>query len=118
MFNPTTQIVINANWVDATPPEIVEAIREDLTRNKVPLLEGLAGPGSGSYSNEGDVREPDFHTTFFGPNYARLRAIKAHYDPQELFIVGAGVGSDNWDADGLCRVDKSDASRFLLLGEP
>jgi Berberine and berberine like len=75
-----------------------------MTRNKVPLLAALAGPGSGAYSNEADLREPDFQTTFFGPNYARLSEVKAKYDPGALFIVGAGVGSEHWDADGLCRV--------------
>jgi hypothetical protein len=91
-------------WEDSTPADEVEAIREDLTKNKVPVLNALAGAGSGSYSNEADVREPDFQTTFFGPNYARLSAIKEAYDPHALFIVGAGVGSEKWDAEGLCKV--------------
>lgn len=59
---------------------------------------------AGSYMSEGDVREPNFQTTFYGGNYAKLKAIKAIYDPNELFIVGAGVGSENWDEDGLCRL--------------
>ena len=71
----------------------------------MPVLAALAGPGSAAYSNEADVREPDFQTTFFGPNFARLSDIKNKYDPAGLFIVGAGVGSENWDAEGLCRVD-------------
>ena len=74
-----------------------------MTKKHVPVLAALAGPGSGSYSNEADVREPDFQTTFFGPNYARLSDIKNRYDPHALFIVGAGVGSEHWDTDGLCR---------------
>lgn len=93
-------------WFDSSTPDQVEAIREDMTHNKVPILAALAGPGGGSYSNEADVREPDFQTTFFGPNFARLSEIKEKYDPEALFIVGAGVGSENWDADGLCRVSK------------
>ena len=59
---------------------------------------------SGSYSNEADVREPDFQQTFFGPNYSRLKAIKQKYDPNGMFIVGAGVGSEDWDAEGICHV--------------
>ena len=91
-------------WNDTTSADEVEAIRQDFTKNKVPILEALAGAGSGSYSNEADVREPHFQTTFFGPNYARLSSIKEKYDPHALFIVGAGVGSEKWDADGLCKV--------------
>ena len=76
-----------------------------MTNNKVPVLQALAGGlDSGSYSNEGDVREPHFQTTFFGPHYDRLSAIKKHYDPNDMFLVQAGVGSEKWDADGLCRV--------------
>lgn len=71
----------------------------------MPLLSDLAGgPDSASYSNEGDVREPDFQTTFFGSSYSRLRLVKQRYDPDGLFIVGAGVGSEEWDVDGFCRI--------------
>lgn len=71
----------------------------------MPILARLAGgPGSGSYSNEGDVREPDFQTTFFGDNYKRLEAVKQRYDPEDMFIVSAGVGSERWDEEGICRV--------------
>lgn len=58
---------------------------------------------SASYSNEADVREPNFQVTFFGVNYARLKQIKSVYDPQSLFIVPAGVGSEDWDVFGTCR---------------
>ena len=60
---------------------------------------------SGSYSNEGDVREPNFQITFYGNNYVRLSDVKSKYDPNDLFIVGAGVGSERWDEYGLCTVD-------------
>jgi hypothetical protein len=43
-------------------------------------------------------------TTFFGPNYAKLSAIKRKYDPKDLFIVTAGVGSERWDQLGICKV--------------
>lgn len=97
--------MLTANaWTDQTTPQQVEAIREDMTMNKVPVLAAFTGQDGGSYSNEADVREPNFQVTFFGPNYPRLSEIKKVYDPQDLFIVPAGVGSERWDADGLCRV--------------
>ncbi|KAJ7927326.1 hypothetical protein B0H13DRAFT_2556888 [Mycena leptocephala] len=60
-------------------------------------------PNAGTYSNEADGLEPDFQHTFFGPNYAKLSAIKWRYDPHDLFIVGAGVGSERWDKWRICR---------------
>ncbi|KAF8527013.1 FAD-binding domain-containing protein [Hysterangium stoloniferum] len=99
-----THIIVTRTWTDATSPTDVEIFRRDMTNVKVPILDALAGPGSGSYSNEADLREPNFQTTFFGPHYPRLSSIKARYDPHDIFIVGAGVGSERWDIDGLCRV--------------
>ena len=76
-----------------------------MTHKKVPVLAALAGGrNSAAYSNEADVREPHFQTTFFGPNYGRLSKIKKHYDPNDLFIVPVGVRSEKWDVDGLCKV--------------
>ncbi len=65
----------------------------------------VAGSPGTAYSNEADSLEEDFKTTFFRPNYPRLEDIKRRYDPKDLFIVAAGVRSDKWDKDGLCRVD-------------
>ncbi|KAJ6628267.1 FAD-binding domain-containing protein [Mycena sp. CBHHK59/15] len=73
-------------------------------KTHLPILENISGPNAGSYSNEADVLETDFKTTFFGPNYAKLSAIKRKYDPEDLFIVGAGVGSERWDEWGICKV--------------
>ena len=38
---------------------------------------------------------------FWGPNYARLLAVKDRYDPDGLFFVHHGVGSERWSADGF-----------------
>jgi Berberine and berberine like len=81
----------------------VQTLREKFTAAARPALAGLAGgESSGSYSNEGDVLEPNFQVTFFGPNYARLEKIKAAYDPNDLFIVPVGVRSEFWDSEGMC----------------
>jgi FAD/FMN-containing dehydrogenase len=39
-----------------------------------------------------------------GANYSRLRTIKQQYDPDGLFIVHHGVGSEDWSADGFQRL--------------
>ncbi|KZV68501.1 FAD-binding domain-containing protein [Peniophora sp. CONT] len=98
-----THIMIATTWNNSTSPSDVVAIQERFTSQNVPVLAAATGEDdSGAYSNEADVREPDFQTTFFGPNYLRLSSIKAQYDPKDLFIVRAGVGSERWDSAGMC----------------
>lgn len=97
-------MIVIDNWVDSATVQQVANVRSRLTKFKVPILANLAGPQSASYSNEADVMEPDFESTFFGPNYSRLSAIKVKYDPDDMFIVPVGVGSERWDKAGFCRV--------------
>ena len=105
LMNFFGQHILVASWDDSVTPSGVEAIKERMTKQWVPTLASATGESdSGSYMNEADVREPNFQTTFFGTNYGRLKSVKAVYDPTDLFIVGAGVGSENWDADGICRI--------------
>jgi hypothetical protein len=40
--------------------------------------------------------------SFFGAHYNKLRAIKWKYDPQSLFLIHEGIGSDEWAADLVC----------------
>ena len=57
-----------------------------------------------SYVNETNFFEKDWQRSFWGGNYGRLREIKAKYDPDDLFIVHHGVGSNEWSADGFTRL--------------
>ena len=83
----------------------VLALRRNFTSTVRPVLADLAGgPSSGSYSNEGDVLEPNPQVTFYGSTYARLKSIKAIYDPKDLFIVPTGVRSEYWDSEGMCTI--------------
>jgi Berberine and berberine like len=43
----------------------------------------------------------DWQKSFWGSNYPRLRQIKDKYDPDGLFVVHHGVGSEDWSADGF-----------------
>ncbi len=57
-----------------------------------------------SYVWETDFFQPNWQDTFWGENYPRLRAIKAKYDPEGLFFLHHGVGSEDWSADGFTRL--------------
>ncbi|WP_426269885.1 FAD-dependent oxidoreductase [Dyella kyungheensis] len=61
-------------------------------------------PGAGSYVSESDYFERDWQTSFWGGNYPRLAAAKRRYDPEGLFFVRHGVGSEGWSDDGFTRL--------------
>jgi FAD/FMN-containing dehydrogenase len=60
-------------------------------------------PDAGSYVSESNYFNSSWQDAYWGPNYPRLRAIKAKYDPEGLFFVHHGVGSEEWSADGFSR---------------
>jgi FAD/FMN-containing dehydrogenase len=61
-------------------------------------------PRVGSYVWETDFFQANWQEAFWGDNYARLRAIKQKYDPDGLFFLHHGVGSEDWSSDGFTRV--------------
>jgi FAD/FMN-containing dehydrogenase len=58
---------------------------------------------AGSYVSESDFFERSWQQSFWGANYPRLAAVKKKYDPEGLFFVHHGVGSEEWSADGFTR---------------
>lgn len=58
----------------------------------------------GSYVSESNYFEPDWRGAFWGANYARLRQVKDKYDPDGLFFVHHGVGSEDFSPDGFTRL--------------
>ncbi len=67
-----------------------------------PIRRLLAAPAS--YVAESDYFEPDWRTAYWGANVARLEAVKQRYDPDGLFFVHHGIGSDRWSPDGFTQV--------------
>jgi FAD/FMN-containing dehydrogenase len=61
-------------------------------------------PRAGAYVSESDYFQRDWQAAYWGANYPRLLAAKRKYDPQGLFFVHHGVGSEAWSADGFTRV--------------
>ncbi len=66
------------------------------------LLKVVDEPGS--YVSESDFFQRQWQRSFWGSNYPRLAAVKKKYDPDGLFFVHHGVGSEQWSADGFTRL--------------
>ncbi|HET6587360.1 MAG TPA: FAD-binding oxidoreductase [Oleiagrimonas sp.] len=60
-------------------------------------------PGTGSYVSESDYFLRDWQHGFWGSNHARLARAKRRYDPDGLFFVHHGVGSEGWSKNGFSR---------------
>jgi len=63
-----------------------------------------AAPDAGSYVSESDYFRADWQRAFWGGNYPKLADVKRKYDPDGLFFVHHGVGSEAWSADGFTRL--------------
>ena len=66
------------------------------------ILRAIA-PGAGSYVSESNFFNANWAREFWGTNYRRLATVKAKYDPDGLFTVHHGVGSEAWSDDGFTR---------------
>jgi hypothetical protein len=58
---------------------------------------------TGAYVSESNFFESGFEQSYWGANHARLAEIKKKYDPDGLFFVHNGVGSEQWTSDGFTR---------------
>jgi FAD/FMN-containing dehydrogenase len=61
-------------------------------------------PDPACYVSESDFFEADWARAYWGANYPKLLAVKDAYDPDGLFVVHHGVGSERWSADGFTRL--------------
>jgi FAD/FMN-containing dehydrogenase len=62
-----------------------------------------AAPNAGAYVSESDYFQENWQQAYWGPNYPKLLKVKGRYDPDGLFTVRHGVGSEQWSADGFTR---------------
>ena len=82
-------------WNFTAPWEEMIANQDLMTDILVPRLAELTPNGS-CYLNEGDFRQPDFQSVFYGSNYKELNRIKNKYDPHHMFWAVTAVGSEYW----------------------
>jgi FAD/FMN-containing dehydrogenase len=85
-------------------PELAKARREAATIDKAMDALRAVAPGAGSYVSESDYFLRDWQQGFWGSHYAKLAAVKRKYDPDGLFFVHHGVGSEAWSEDGFTRL--------------
>lgn len=104
-INPTlldaaAQVIIVSRQATAYPgiaghePDLEAGRKAAESMNKAIGIIRDATPGAGTYSNESDYFEPDWQQAFWGTNYDRLLTIKRKVDPDNLFRVHNGVGSE------------------------
>ncbi|KAK2590817.1 hypothetical protein QQS21_011504 [Conoideocrella luteorostrata] len=98
-----THIAFADDWNSTTSPEKIKIIQDKMTNESVEILRVLE-PDMGAYLNEADANEKNFQKSFWGSNYEKLYKVKQELDADNLFIARKGVGSEDWDDAGLCRI--------------
>jgi FAD/FMN-containing dehydrogenase len=87
-------------------PDVAAARQDALAINRaMRVLSGVVTQ-PGSYVSESDFFEGAWQHAFWGSNYFRLAGVKRRYDPEGLFFVHHGVGSEDWSPDGFTRVGR------------
>ena len=71
------------------------------SRSHAAMNDCALAPRAGAYVNGVRLFPAGLAARLLGPNYARLAAVKRRYDPDGLFTVHHGVGSEEWSADGF-----------------
>lgn len=90
--------------IDGHEPDITEGRREAGRINKAMDELKKIAPNAGSYVSESDFFEKKWQQSFWGSNYLKLTAVKKKYDPEGLFFVHHGVGSEGWSDDGFTKL--------------
>ncbi|WP_309901100.1 BBE domain-containing protein [Variovorax soli] len=87
--------------IEGHEPDVAQARRRSQAIGRAMGELRKLAPNPGAYVSESNYFEKDWQQAFWGSNYARLRAVKSQYDPEGLFFVHHGVGSEDWSDDGF-----------------
>lgn len=82
-------------------PNLAKARDEAAAIDKAMRALRAVAPDAGSYVSESDYSQHDWQRAFWGDHYPRLLKVKRRYDPDGLFFVRHGVGSEGWSDDGF-----------------
>ncbi len=82
----TIQVI--SSWDVSAPVAVADAARSWLVRYRDALRASI---GTGAYSGYLDPDLPDWRSAYYGPNYPRLQAVKAKYDPDGVLTFAQGV---------------------------
>lgn len=85
------------------PDDATNAARDAGNVDRATAILRAIAPEAGSYVSESNFFNADWRREFWGVHYERLAAVKAKYDPDGLFTVHHGVGSEAWSDDGFTR---------------
>ena len=85
-------------------PNVAKARRDRAHVGRAMAELRRVAPEGGAYVAESSYFQTDWQRAYWGSNYPRLRDIKSRYDPEGLFFVRHGVGSENWSEDGFDRI--------------
>lgn len=82
-------------------PDLAKARRDASGVERAMAALRVVAADAGSYVSESDYFLRDWQRGFWGANHSRLALAKRRYDPDGLFVVHHGVGSEAWSADGF-----------------
>ena len=86
-----------------TPDDAAKAASDTKAVDQATAILRRIAPDAGSYVSESNFFNANWRHEFWGDHYPRLAAVKAKYDPDGLFTVHHGVGSEAWSDDGFTR---------------